>query len=350
MSGGVDSSVAALLLSRAGYDCAGAMMKLYENEDIGESIEKSCCSLADRGDAETVAAKLDIPFYVFNYAEQFRGGVMDGFVDDYMCGRTPNPCIECNRLLKFGSLFERADAMRCRYIATGHYARIERDGERYLLKRGVDASKDQSYVLYFLTQEQLARTLFPLGGYTKAEIRALAAENGFINADKRDSQDICFVPDGDYAAFIEQYTGKPLKHGRFTDTDGRDLGEHQGVARYTIGQRRGLGVSSDARLYVNELDAERNRVVLGSERGILRKTLTAREINLIPFDRLDAPMRVTAKIRYAHAAQPATVEQVGEDLLRVVFDDEQRAITNGQFVVLYDGDVVIGGGKINGSE
>jgi tRNA-specific 2-thiouridylase len=346
MSGGVDSSVAALLLTRAGYDCVGAMMKLFENEDIGESIEKSCCSLADRGDAELAAEKLDIPFYVFNYAEEFRRCVMDYFVEQYGRARTPNPCVACNRHLKFGALMERAGEQRCPFIATGHYARIERDGERFLLKRGVDAAKDQSYALYFMTPTQLAGTLFPLGGYTKGEVREIAAEFGLSNAKKRESQDICFVPDGDYAGFIEAYTAKPLDGGLIVDTDGRELGRHDGIARYTIGQRRGLGVSSSGRLYVEELDAARNRVVLGDGSGLWSKSLTARGVNLIAVDKLDAPRRVEAQIRYSHTARPATAYQEDEDTLRVVFDDEQRAITPGQHVVLYDGDVVIGGGTI----
>jgi tRNA-specific 2-thiouridylase len=352
MSGGVDSSVAAFLLQEAGYDCTGAMMKLFENEDIGESALRSCCSLADAGDAEDVARRLDIPFYVFNYSEDFRSRVMDTFVSEYLRGRTPNPCVDCNRYLKFDTLLKRADSLGCKYVATGHYARVvfdERRG-RYLLKKGLDPEKDQSYVLYFLTQYQLSRVLFPLGELQKSRVREIAEQNGFQNARKRDSQDICFVPDGDYAGFIEQYTGNDLTHGEFVDTDGKTLGEHRGIARYTIGQRRGLRVSNADRLYVCDIDPAANTIVLGGNDSLKRGALTARDINLIPFDEIAGEMRCTAKVRYRQREQPATVTQTGADELRVVFDTPQRAITNGQFVVLYDGDVVIGGGTIDSSE
>ncbi|MDR3278815.1 MAG: tRNA 2-thiouridine(34) synthase MnmA [Oscillospiraceae bacterium] len=350
MSGGVDSSVAAYLLQQAGYDCTGAMMKLFENEDVGVGWEKGCCSLEDAGDAETVARRLDIPFYIFNYTDDFRTRVMDHFVAEYARGRTPNPCVDCNRHLKFDALLHRADDLGCRYIATGHYARAERDGERVLLKKGLDADKDQSYVLFFLTQTQLARTIFPLGALTKPRVREIAAENGFVNAQKRDSQDICFVRGGDYADFIEQYTGEKLKAGRFVSDQGAELGVHRGIARYTIGQRRGLGVASSDKLYVCGIDASNNTVVLGKNKRTRKKRLTAREINFIPFDRLDSPMRVTARIRYGQAEQPATVFQETEDTFCLEFDESQRAITGGQFAVLYDGDVVVGGGTIDRAE
>jgi tRNA-specific 2-thiouridylase len=352
MSGGVDSSVAAFLLQRAGYDCVGAMMKLFENEDIGVSALRSCCSLADAGDAEDVARRLDIPFYVFNYCEGFRENVMDTFVSEYLRGRTPNPCVDCNRYMKFDALLKRADSLGCKYIATGHYARVVFDDAsgRYLLKRGLDPEKDQSYVLYFLTQYQLSRVLFPVGELQKSRVREIAEQNGFTNARKRDSQDICFVPYGDYAGFIEQYTGNDLERGEFVDTDGKTLGEHRGIARYTIGQRRGLGISGADRLYVCGIDAAANTVILGGNADLRHKKLTARDINLIPFDALDGALRCEAKVRYGQRAQPATVTQTGEDELTVEFDFPQRAITSGQFVVLYDGDVVIGGGTIESSE
>lgn len=352
MSGGVDSSVAAHLLIKSGWDVAGAMLKLFENEDVGEDITGACCSLADKGDAELVAEALGIPFYVFNYSEQFRRGVMDAFAEEYERGRTPNPCVECNRLLKFGALLERADSLGFRFLATGHYARVERSGERYLLKKGVDDAKDQSYALFFLSQEQLSRTLFPLGGLTKAETREIARERGFANAQKRDSQDICFVnaSDGGYGAFLERYTGRSPEPGDFLDEYGRVLGRHQGVSRYTVGQRRGLGVSSGGRLYVKELDPGRRAVILGDEASLYRRTLTARRVNLIAADTLEGDTRVTAKIRYGMREKPAAARLAGEDELRVTFDEPQRAITKGQYVVLYDGDAVVGGGVIEDSE
>jgi tRNA-specific 2-thiouridylase len=348
MSGGVDSSVAALLLLQAGYDCVGAMMKLFENEDVGESWEKSCCALEDAGDAEAVARALDIPFYVVNMAETFREQVIDRFARRYKRGKTPNPCIDCNRALKFGALRSKADDFGCRYIATGHYARVERAnaGGRHILKRGADPGKDQSYVLYFMSQEQLAGALFPLGGLTKARVRELAREHGLVNAQKRESQDICFVRDGDYAGFIEEYTGERYPPGPFVDSGGKTLGSHVGVIRYTVGQRRGLGVSAGEPLYVKSISADTNTVVLGGRDEVFSSSLTATDINIIPVARLDGPVRVTAKIRYSHKAQPATAYQTGPDELRVEFDSAQRAITPGQAVVLYDGDVVLGGGTI----
>jgi tRNA-specific 2-thiouridylase len=349
MSGGVDSSVAAFLLLRDGYDCAGAMMKLFENEDVGEGWEKGCCALEDAGDAEAVARVLDIPFYVINMAGTFREQVIDRFVRRYGCGVTPNPCIDCNRALKFGALRLRADSLGCRYVATGHYARVERAadaGGRHILKRGVDPDKDQSYVLYFMSQEQLAGALFPLGGLTKGRVRELAREQGFVNAQKRESQDICFVRNGDYAGFIEEYTGERYPPGPFVDACGKTLGRHGGIIRYTVGQRRGLGVPGGGRLYVKSIDADTNTVVLGGNDEMFSHSLTATGINIIPAERLDGPVRVTAKIRYSHSAQPATAYQTGHDELRVEFDSAQRAITPGQAVVLYDGDVVVGGGTI----
>lgn len=348
MSGGVDSSVAALLLLQAGYDCVGAMMKLFENEDVGESWEKSCCALEDAGDAEAVARALDIPFYVINVSGIFREQVIDRFVRRYELGKTPNPCIDCNRALKFGALRSKADGLGCRYIATGHYARVERAeaGGRHILKRGADPDKDQSYVLYFMSQEQLDGALFPLGELTKSRVRELARERGLVNAQKRESQDICFVRNGDYAGFIEKYAGGSYPPGPFVDSDGRTLGRHGGIIRYTVGQRRGLGVSAEAPLYVKSIHADTNTVALGGRDELFSKSLTATDINIIPAERLDGPVRVTAKIRYSHRAQPATAYQTDADELRVEFDSAQRAVTPGQAVVLYDGDIVVGGGTI----
>ena len=348
MSGGVDSSVAALLMQRAGFDCVGVTMKLYEGET---AREKTCCTADDAADARSVAYRLGMPFYVFNLKEDFDRQVIRRFVQTYEAGDTPNPCIDCNRYLKFSRLWERSMALGCERIATGHYARIEqRSDGRWLLKKAVNEEKDQSYVLYMLTQQELGRTCFPLGGMTKTQVRALAEENGLLNAHKQDSQDICFVPDGDYAAFIRAYTGRDYPPGDFVDGQGRILGRHRGMIGYTVGQRRGLGVAADRPLYVVKKRMGDNAIVLGDNRELFSRRLVARGINLIPFDRLDGPLRCKARVRYKQTEQPAVVTQTGEDELEIVFDEPQRAITTGQAVVLYDGDLVIGGGTITETE
>ena len=348
MSGGVDSSVAALLLRDAGYDAQGVTLQLYDNEDAGLPREKTCCSLDDVNDARRVAARLGIPFTVFNFKEEFRAKVMDRFADAYRQGRTPNPCIDCNRFIKFGKLLQRAEELDVRYVATGHYARVAYDEARgrWLLKKGLDDTKDQSYVLYALTQRELAHLLLPLGELTKTRVRALAEKHGFSNARKRDSQDICFVPDGDYAAFITRHTGETFPTGEFIGTAGQVYGTHQGVIHYTVGQRKGLGLSFPQPMYVCKVDPLRNEVTLGTHEELFSREVTARDINLISVERINEPLRVKGKIRYRQAEQPATVVQTGEDELRVVFDEPQRAVTPGQALVLYDGDVVVGGGTI----
>ena len=346
MSGGVDSSIAAYLTSKQGYACIGCTMKLYGNMDIGISCSRTCCSLDDVEDARSVAYRLGMPYYVFNFTRDFREKVIQKFVQSYESGATPNPCIDCNRYMKFDKLYERAIILGCEYIVTGHYARIEYNGNRYLLKKALDETKDQSYVLYSMTQEQLAHTLFPLGTMTKADVRTLAGENGFINAEKPDSQDICFVPDGDYAAFLERYTGKTYPSGQFIDTSGAVLGQHKGIIRYTIGQRRGLGISSDSPLYVTAIDPMENTVTLSHGDGLYANTVIASDINLISVAEITQPMRVKAKIRYRQKEQPATVTQIG-DSLKIEFDELQRAPTLGQAIVLYDGDTVVGGGTIS---
>ena len=348
MSGGVDSSVAAFLMQEQGYDCIGATMKLFHNEDIGVSKEHSCCSLDDVQDARCVADALGIPHYVFNFSERFREDVVERFVQAYENGATPNPCIDCNRYLKFQKLFQRARELSCDYVVTGHYARIDFDENtgRYRLKRAVDPDKDQSYVLYTMTQEQLAHTQFPLGGMCKPDVRAIAEAHGFVNARKHDSQDICFVPNGKYADFIEQHTGKIYPDGDFVDGDGRVLGRHKGIIRYTVGQRKGLGLALPAPLYVQKVDPATNTVVLSEEAALFSRELTAGDINLITVERIEQPMRVKAKVRYRQPAQWATVTQTDDDTLHIVFDEPQRAITRGQAVVPYDGDCVVGGGRI----
>ena len=348
MSGGVDSSVAAHLLADSGHDCIGATMKLFYNEDVGLSREHTCCSLDDVEDARAVCRALGIPHYVFNFSDRFRHDVIDRFIAAYEAGRTPNPCIDCNRYLKFDTLYRRSRELYCDYVATGHYARVRFDeaSGRWQLLRAVDMNKDQSYVLYSLTQDELAHTLFPLGELSKPEVRRIAEERGLINAKKHDSQDICFVPDGKYGDFIEGYTGKTYPPGDFVDRDGRVLGQHRGIIRYTVGQRKGLGLSFPQPMYVSAVDAESNTVTLSPESGLYTKTLTAHDINLISVPEIKEPMRVMAKVRYAHRASAATVTQTDEDTIRIEFDEPQRAVTGGQAAVMYCGDVVVGGGTI----
>lgn len=348
MSGGVDSSVAAYLMKERGCDCVGVTMKLFANEDVGLKKEHSCCSLDDVEDARQVARKLGIPHYVFNFSDRFADCVIRRFIDDYEHGRTPNPCIDCNRFLKFDALFRRAAELGCDKIVTGHYAGISRDPEsgRYLLRKAEDASKDQSYVLWSLTQEQLAHAEFPLNTLTKENTRAIAEEHGFLNAHKHDSQDICFVPDGDYAGFVERYTGKTYPSGAFLTEDGKELGRHRGIIRYTVGQRRGLGLALPEPLYVVRLDTGNNTVILGRNDALFSRELDAKEINLIAVPEIRGEVRLKAKVRYRQREEWATVRQTDGDRIHVVFDEPQRAITKGQSVVLYDGATVYGGGVI----
>ncbi len=345
MSGGVDSSVAAYLMKKDGYEIIGATLKLFDNEDVGVR-EKSCCSLSDVEDARSVAVKLGIRHYTFNFGDDFKSEVIDRFISAYENGRTPNPCIDCNRYIKFKRLLERACELKYDNVVTGHYARIENNGGRRLLKKGLDSKKDQSYVLYSLTKEQLKHVILPLGGLTKDEVREIAAEQGFINAKKHDSQDICFVPDGKYTEFIEGYRNKKYPSGDFVDLDGNVLGTHKGIIRYTIGQRKGLNLSLPKPMYVCGTDLENNKVILGDNADLFSKQLDACDINLIACDDIKTPIRVKAKIRYSQSEEAATVWQTGEDEIHIEFDEPQRAVTSGQAVVMYDGDVVVGGGVI----
>lgn len=348
MSGGVDSSVAALLTKGTGDECIGITMKLFHNEDIGERREKACCSLDDVEDARSVAFQMGMPYYVFNFTDRFKETVMDRFADAYLQGCTPNPCIDCNRYLKFDKLFRRMKELGRDYIVTGHYARVEYDDDRkrYLLKKAVDGNKDQSYVLYMLTQEQLAHIRFPLGGLKKEKVREIAEKHGFVNARKHDSQDICFVPDGNYSRFIEEYTGIKSDSGDFVDSKGEVLGRHKGIIHYTIGQRRGLGIPDKKRLYVCKICPDKNQVVLGGEEELYRRELTADQVNMISCDFLRKPTPMKAKIRYRHKEQPCVAWQSEDGKLHVRFEESQRAVTKGQAVVLYQGEEVVGGGVI----
>ena len=349
MSGGVDSSVAALLMKEKGYECMGVTMKLFNNGDICIPREHSCCSLEDVEDARYVSNTLGMPHYVFNFTDRFKEDVIDKFVYCYENGITPNPCIDCNRYLKFEKLFQRAKELECEYIVTGHYAKVEYNEEtgRYILKKADDLTKDQSYVLYQMTQEQLKHTMFPLGGLNKTEVRKIAEAHDFINAKKHDSQDICFVQNGSYADFIEEYTGKKYPPGNFVDINGNVLGRHKGIIRYTVGQRKGLGISHERPLFVLAVNPKENTVILTENEGLFTKTLTAKNINLITTEEIKEPVRLFAKIRYSHKEQPATVVQTDSDTITVEFDEPQRAITKGQAVVLYDRDTVVGGGIIS---
>lgn len=342
MSGGVDSSVAAHLTIEKGYECIGATMKLF----TGQEEDSTCCSLSDIEDAKAVAHRLGMEHYVFNFTDDFDKKVIKKFINDYEIGATPNPCIECNRHLKFEKLLQRMHELSYDYVVTGHYARIEKSGDRFLLKKSVDETKDQSYVLYSMTQEQLAHTMFPLGEYTKEEARRIAEENGFINARKHDSQDICFVPDGDYARFIEEYSGKKYPDGDFVDMSGNVLGRHKGIIRYTVGQRKGLGLSLPAPMYVMKKDIENNQVVLCSNEELFSNSLVAKDFNWIAYDNPPEKLNVKAKIRYNQKEEDATVIPQSDGTVLVEFLKPQRAIAKGQAVVLYDGDVVVGGGTI----
>jgi tRNA-specific 2-thiouridylase len=359
MSGGVDSSVAAWLTLEQGADCIGVTMKLFDTDDVhgsgsyscspGPSVpHNGCCSLADVTDAKLVAHRLGIPHYVLNFADDFRDQVIRRFIETYEAGATPNPCIDCNRYVKFARLLQRAKQLGFDAIVTGHYARVAKDAGsgRFLLKKGMDGKKDQSYVLYAMTQEQLACCRFPLGELTKREVRDIAAARGFGNAKKQDSQDICFVPDGDYGGFIERYTGKRYPGGDVLDQNGVVLGRHKGFVRYTLGQRRGLGVAAGIPLYVAGKSAADNTVTLGPDSSLYTKFLIADQINLIACAELKKPLKVAVKTRYLQAEQDGVAEQTGPGSIRVDFDKPQRAVTPGQAVVFYDGDVAVGGGTI----
>ena len=352
MSGGVDSSVAAAILQEEGHEVIGITMQVHPADEPTEDTEKSggFCG-ADAAahavtDARRVAHRLGIPHYVADFRDIFIREVITDFCREYSLGRTPNPCIRCNRFVKFEALRRRAQELGTDMVATGHYARIDKSNGRYLLKKGADSSKDQAYVLYMMNQEQLGHTLFPLGELTKQEVRRIAERLGLSVAARPESQDICFIPDNDYARFVREYTGIDAGPGPVLDREGNVLGEHRGITSYTVGQRKGLGISSRAPLYVVAIDREKNTVTVGGKEEVYATGLVASALNWVSVERPEKPLTVRAKIRYLHQEAEAVVTPSGEDEVRVVFGEPQMAITPGQAIVFYDGDTVVGGGTI----
>lgn len=350
MSGGVDSSVAAWLLKEQGYDVIGVTMQIWQDEDRTVQEENGgCCGLSAVDDARRVAGILDIPYYVMNFKEEFKRDVIDYFMREYLQGRTPNPCIACNRYVKWEALLKRSLEIGADYIATGHYARIEElPNGRYSIRTSVTGMKDQTYALYNLTQEQLARTKMPVGAYSKEEIRNLAQRMSLPVANKPDSQDICFIPDGDYASYIREHSQTDIRPGNFVTSDGTIVGTHKGMIHYTVGQRKGLGLALGYPVFVLEIRPETNEVVIGSNEESMSRYVRASQVNLMAVPELEDKKRVWAKIRYNHKGAWCTVEKTGPDEILCTFDEPVRAITPGQAVVLYDGEYVLGGGTITG--
>lgn len=349
MSGGVDSSVAAWLLKEQGYEVIGVTMQIWQDEDNQIQEENGgCCGLSAVEDARRVAWDLEIPYYVMNFKEEFKSNVINYFVDEYQKGRTPNPCIACNRYVKWESLLKRSMDIGAEFIATGHYAQIEKlENGRFALKKSVTAAKDQTYALYNLTQFQLSHTLMPVGAYSKDQIRELAKGLHLEVAHKPDSQEICFIPDHDYAGFIEESTGTKAAEGNFVDLDGQVIGRHKGITHYTVGQRKGLGLSMGQPVFVVEIRPETNEVVIGKGNDVFSDTLRADKLNWMAIEGLEGrEMRLSAKIRYSHKGAMCTVKEVENGLVECRFDEPQRAITPGQAVVFYQGDYVVGGGTI----
>lgn len=347
MSGGVDSSVAAYLLKEKGYEVIGVTMRMAPNDPDVIENEGGCCGLSAVEDARRVCDKLEIPFYVLNFKEIFKEKVIDKFVQEYMDGRTPNPCIECNKYLKFDALLNKARGIGADYVATGHYAKIEERNGRFVLIRSEDDRKDQTYALYNLTQDQLAHTLMPCGEYTKDKIREIAKSIGLAVHNKKDSEEICFVPDNNHGGFIKKQTNGNVKEGNFVDRDGNILGKHKGIVYYTIGQRKGLGISFGRPVFVTAINSKTNEVVLGEEEEIFKTDLIAKDVNFISIDKLNSKLEVQAKVRYSAKPSDAIISPLEDGKIEVIFNEKQRAITLGQSVVFYKDDLVLGGGVIH---
>lgn len=352
MSGGVDSAVAAFLLKEKGYECKGVTLKLFENEDIGIFGERNCGSDEDINDAKKVCEKLGMEHEVLNLRDKFKKCVMDNFAEQYFCGLTPNPCIECNKHIKFTSILDAFQKDSFTHVATGHYCSIVFDegSGRYLIKKAIDCSKDQTYVLYGLSQETLSRTLFPLGGMTKTEVREIAEEHGFINARKKDSQDICFIKDGNYRNFLEYHSGKALTEGDFILPNGTFVAKHKGVPCYTIGQRKGLGIAWEHPLYVISKDSESNTVIVGKEELLFTNRVIVEDVNFVAVSSLSSPMKATAKLRYHQSESECVIHPLENGKVLLEFDKPQRAVTPGQAAVFYDGEYVLGGGTITNAQ
>jgi len=347
MSGGVDSSVAAYLLQEQGYDVIGITLKVWDSDDP-EYVEKEggCCSLSSVDDARRVAFNLNIPYYVLNFKELFKTKVIDNFINEYIDGKTPNPCVACNKYIKFDELLQRAMVLGADYVATGHYARVDKAEGRFLLKTATDSKKDQTYALYNLTQFQLEHTLMPCAGYTKPEIREIAKKIGLEVFNKKDSEEICFIPDDDHGAYIKKALPNKVRPGNFVDKKGNVLGKHKGIVYYTIGQRKGLGIALGIPMFVTDIIPHSNQVVLGSEEDIFKTELIATDINFIPFDKLTSEMEIQAKIRYSATPTKAKIIPIEDNKVKVIFYEKVRAITKGQSVVFYNGEIVVGGGII----
>lgn len=347
MSGGVDSSVAAYLLKEEGYEVIGVTMQIWQ-KDAEADKDGGCCGLSAVDDARRVCQKLDIPHYVMNFRDDFKKHVIDYFLEEYQNARTPNPCIACNRYVKWESMLQKALQIGAEYIATGHYARIVQDEKtgRYMLKKSKTLAKDQTYALYNLTQHQLAHTLMPLGDYTKEEVREIAAKIELAVATKPDSQEICFVPDDNYAGYIEEETGQKAKPGSFLNKNGKVIGKHKGIIHYTIGQRKGLGLSLGKPVFVTKINPKDNTVTVGDNEELFTTTVFANKLQFMPFEKLEGELSCSAKIRYSHQPSPCKIKRIDEETVVCEFEEKQRAITPGQAIVFYDEEIVLGGGTI----